>query len=379
MPPKLEQATRLARRLRNLRESTWPERQLTQAQLAKALSSEGHVATATVSSWESAANPRMPSESRIRAYARFFATERSLDGGALLSEDQLTPDELERFRQLESELLELFHAQDRPLRQTFQFDAGPVLVICPDLPDAARGPLDDEKNANFTKMQQFGDLDALIELYGHLRATNPTLEVLPRLASEVVRSVDLSSHVILLGGIGWNKVTRHIQSVIDQVPITQIAAEDFKDGEIFRVEVPDGERHSWYPEYADLGNGTELIADVAYLARLSNPFRVNRTLTICDGILSHGVLGAVRCLTDPRVREENEEYLANRFPDGEFAMLLRVRVVDNAILPPALQDDNVRLYEWAPPNGGASTSSNDVKLVSRATSVRPQSVSAGAR
>jgi hypothetical protein len=60
-------------------------------------------------------------------------------------------------------------------------------------------------------------------------------------------------------------------------------------------------------------------------------------------------------------------------------MLLRVRVVDNAILPPALQDDHVRLYEWAPPNGGASASSNDVKLVSRATSVRPQSVSAGAR
>ena len=377
MPPKPEQSTRLARRLRNLRESIWPERQLTQAQLAKALSSEGHVATATVSSWESAV--RKPSESRIRAYARFFSTERSLDGEArLLSEDQLTPDELECFRQLESELLELFHAQDRPLQRTFQFDAGPVIVICPDVPDKARGPLADEKNANFTKMQQYGDLDALIELYGHLRAANPTLEVLPRLASEVVRGVDLSSHVILLGGIGWNKVTRHIQSVIDQVPITQTAVEDLEDGEIFRVEASDGERQSWYPEYADLGNGTELIADVAYLARLRNPFRGNRTLTICDGIFSYGVLGAVRCLTDSRVRDDNEEYLTDRFPDGEFAMLLRIRVVDNAILPPALQDENVRLYEWAPPNRGASTSSNDVKLASRATSVRHQSASAGA-
>jgi hypothetical protein len=39
--------------------------------------------------------------------------------------------------------------------------------------------------------------------------------------------------VILLGGIGWNKVTRHIQSVIDQVPITQTAAEDFRTVRFF--------------------------------------------------------------------------------------------------------------------------------------------------
>jgi hypothetical protein len=373
----------LARRLRDLRESTWPDRQLTQAQLAKALSSEGRVATATLSSWEHATNPKTPPEAKISAYARFFCTELSLEGGAhLIPEDQLTPDELARSRQLESQLLELLHAQGRQVRRTFQFDAGPVIVICPDVPKEERGQLADEKNANFTKMQQYGDLDALIELYGHLRAENPTLEVSHRLASEAVQSDDLSSHVILLGGIGWNRVTRHVQSVINQVPITQAAVDDVKDGDIFRVETSDGERQSWYPEYGDLGNGKELIADVAYLARLNNPFRVNRTLTICNGIFSYGVLGAVRCLTDPRVREENEKYLADRFPDGEFAVLLRVRVVDNAILPLDLQSPDVRLYEWAP-NRGAATSLNEVRLVSTAASgaqsvVGLQSVWAGA-
>ena len=57
------------------------------------------------------------------------------------------------------------------------------------------------------------------------------------------------------------------------------------------------------------------------------PFKISRTLTICNGIYSRGVFGAVRCLTDASVREENEKYLAERFPNDEFAMLLRVPVV----------------------------------------------------
>jgi transcriptional regulator with XRE-family HTH domain len=344
VPPKPNQAIRLARRLRELRES----KQLTQAQLATALSSEGRVATPTVSSWESETSPKTPPEARIRAYARFFCTERSFTGEAhLIPVAQLTPDELDRLQELEFQLLELFHAQDREVRRTFQFDAGPLIVICPDMPRDARGPLADEKDTNFTKMQQYGDLDALIELYGHLRAENPTREVFYRLASEAVSSDDLFSNVILLGGIGWNKVTRRFQSVIGQVPITQEAVDDLKDGDIFRVKSSDGVQ-SFYPEFGDLGDGNELIADIAYVARLRNPFKIDRTLTICNGILSRGVLGAVRCLTDPSVREENEKYLTDRFPDGEFAMLLRVPVVANKILAPDFKDPRARLYEWSP-------------------------------
>ena len=60
------------------------------------------------------------------------------------------------------------------------------------------------------------------------------------------------------------------------------------------------------------------------------------------------MFGAVRCLTDASVREENERYLAERFPDGEFAMLLRVPVVTNETLSPDLQDPDSRLFEWSP-------------------------------
>lgn len=351
-----DQALRLARSLRELRESTWPDQELTQTQLANALSSEGRVATATVSSWESATNPKTPPAFRISALARFFCTKRSLEGKPhLIPEDQLTAPERDQFKELESGLLKLLNPEDLKPWHIFEFDAGPVIVICPDVPADVRSPLADVKNPNYTRMQQYGDLDALMELYGNLCSQNPTLDIFHRLASEAVDSDDLSRHVIVLGGIGWNRVTRHIESVSRRVPITQIAVPDLKDGDIFRVKTTDGTR-SFYPEYADIGGGKELIADVAYVARLRNPFRIKRTLTICNGIFSRGVLGAVRCLTDPAVRQENEKYLADKFPGGEFAMLLRVPVVDNKTLAPDLQDPEARLYEWTPnQDGGRST------------------------
>jgi hypothetical protein len=352
----LAQAVKLAGALRDLRESTWPDHVLTQSQLADVFSSEGaRVAPATLSSWESTTNPKTPSAARISAYARFFCTERSVeDRPHLIPEDQLTPVEHERLRELESRLLELFNPEEPKVRRSFKFDAGPVIVICPDAPADMQGPLGDERDPNFTKMRKYGDLDGLIELYGHLRAENPTLNVFHRLASEVV-SDDLSRHVILLGGIGWNEVTRRFQTAISQVPITQTAVDDLKGGDIFRVGSPDDpEPKLFYPEYEDLGEKKELTADVGYLARLRNPFKINRTLTICNGIFSRGVYGAVRCLTDASVREENEKYLAERFPDpdADFAMLLRVPVVTNETLSPDLQNPDSRLFEWAPNPGG---------------------------
>src|SRR5689334_1840219 len=99
-------AIRLARSLRDLRESAGAGAELTQAQLAKALSADSRVASATLSSWESVTNPKTPPASRLTSYARFFATRRSLDGEPhLIAEKDLTPDELKRYHELEAELL----------------------------------------------------------------------------------------------------------------------------------------------------------------------------------------------------------------------------------------------------------------------------------
>jgi hypothetical protein len=350
-----DQAIKLARMLRDMRESTWPDREVTQSQLAKALSSEGRVAGPTLSSWESLTNPKTPSVARVSAYARFFCTERSLEGEPhLIPEDQLMAAELDRFRQRETQLLQLLHPEERKPQHIFHFDVGPVIVICPVAPEKVRGSLAKEGDPNFTKLQQYGDLDALIELYGHLYRENPTLEISHKLASEVVPD-DYGGHVILLGGIGWNKITRRIGTFLGKVPIKQIDVMDLPGGDIFQVEAADGVESFYYPESEEIGGRKELVADVAYIARLRNPFQFDRTLTICNGIHSRGVLGAVRCFTDAPVREHNEKYLADRFPAGEFAMLLRVRVVGNKTLSPDLRDATARLYEWEPEDGGKVT------------------------
>ena len=334
------QAARLARRLGELRRSAG----LTQADLAKAFSVESKIAAATISSWESANNTKIPPAVRLSAYARFFATERSLaEKPRLIPEDELTDEETGRFRALEAELISLINVGERP--GTFVFDVGPVIIVCPEAPENAQGPLARPQDPNFIMLHRYADLDALIEAFGHLRASNPTLHVFHRLASEV-KADDLSTHVMLIGGIGWNEVTQQIQDTIRKmIRIAQIDDPDLHSGEPFVVG---SEKFDPTWSEPDADGHRRLREDVALLASLQNPFNSNRRLIICNGIHSRGVLGAVRCLTDHRVREANERYLAERFPSGDFALLLKVRIVANETISPDLQQSDVRLYEWPP-------------------------------
>ena len=102
------EAMRLARRLRQLRMQHWPDVRLTQQILAKALGTEEALAAATVSSWESTSSPKLPPRHRLLAYARFFATPRSVESTPrLLQVKTFTPDEQVAYQKLEAELLEL--------------------------------------------------------------------------------------------------------------------------------------------------------------------------------------------------------------------------------------------------------------------------------
>ena len=56
--------------------------------------------------------------------------------------------------------------------------------------------------------------------------------------------------------------------------------------------------------------------DVGLLARVPNPLNTSRTLTICNGIHSRGVYGAVRTLTDTQLRDGNERYISTNFGDA---------------------------------------------------------------
>jgi hypothetical protein len=159
---------------------------------------------------------------------------------------------------------------------------------------------------------------------------------------------DLLGHVVLLGGIGWNEITEQLLEMA-RLPVRQIEDPDIPTGEIFVVN-HDGAEKRYLPKWS--ADGGQLREDVGLIARRANPVNSNRTLTICNGIHSRGVLGAVRALTDmqsreSQLRETNEEYITQNFEDtSNFAILMRVLIVDGRTMTPDFKNSDNILYQW---------------------------------
>jgi hypothetical protein len=155
--------------------------------------------------------------------------------------------------------------------------------------------------------------------------------------------------VILIGGIVWNEITKRL-SEMAHLPVKQVADPAVKSGEIFVAEI-DGKDHKFFPKWVDSDN-TYLSQDVGLLARVSNPLNTSRTLTVCNGIHSRGVYGAVRSLTDARLRDSNERYISTNFGStGSFVILMSVNVIEGITMTPDFNSPEGIIHQW--PNGVA--------------------------
>jgi hypothetical protein len=345
----------LASRLRELRRSGFPGIRLTQLQLANALSEDEPVADSTLSAWENVRSPTLPPHGRLSAYAQFFATERSLrEAPHLVPLEELTPAEDEARQELERQLFKLRDDAGEPPsagRQFWRFDDdAPITVICSDLrksDELVLGPLAEEDNPNYAELYSYGDLDALFDLNGHLRATNPNARLSLRREST---SRDRPNHLVVLGGIGWNDATRRLNDMVP-LPVRQVEDAKIPSGEIFVTAGSPDRSKAFLPRWRDDDPGTRespgvLLEDVGMLARLPNPYNGLRTLTYCNGIHSRGVLGAVRCLTDPDIRDDNQQWLEDMFPGSDrFVILMRVPVLGGQIVSPSLKNPGTVLFQ----------------------------------
>lgn len=351
MQPVSPAALQLALRLKQLRQ-LWPQARLTQNKIAAAFSEEEKLAAATVSSWESLKAPKLPPPHRLEAYARFFATQRSVEGRPrLLALDQLNPDETQTYQELKAELIALRNtasggtpeAEPTFSRSWYFPDAGPITFVCAQLPEDVRGKFGDPADPNYTELQTYADIDALIELHGHIRAENPTATVHFRTPPNV-KPDDLSGHLILLGGVVWNEITGRLTEMA-KLPVKQVD-KGLDSGEIFVAEV-DGEEREFWPQLQMHEGKKVLTEDVGLLARVPNPLNTSRTLTICNGIHSRGVYGAVRTLTDAALRESNERYISTTFGDvSSFAILMSVQVIKNEAMTPDFNSEGVVRFQW---------------------------------
>lgn len=366
----------LARRLRALREEQWPGKKVNQAQLAAALGGSGRrpVSVPLISSWESQVNPKVPPASRIEAIATFFASPRSFDGnvGHLLSPDEMTVQERATREKLLHELGQLRGEALVAPRMSIARTAVPsaaeeiaqslgsglyrippdhrIAIVCARLPEEMRDqmPYTDPSDPDYVELYGYSDLDALLELFGHLRATNPISHVGFRAADQLAAD-DYTGHLVLLGGVDWNDATG---SVLDrlQLPVKQVSRldEDAPGDAYFEVTEEDGRSTIHRPQLYEARGRKILREDVALFARAVSPFNQQRFVTICNGMYGRGTYGTVRALTDERFRDRNAEYLREAFGDSDaFCILSRVTVVNGRALTPDWTLPETRLFEWS--------------------------------
>ena len=157
----------------------------------------------------------------------------------------MTADEFARKKELESELNALAEnaragaEEDEPeLPRHWLFDDdAKVTIICPELPPDQWGPLAETDNPNYTGAQRYADLDALIELHGHIRAQNSSdYQVYFKGASQVSRPTTSRTIFVVLGGIGWNPVMAGLLKRLTDLPVRQIEDKAVSTGEVFSTE-----------------------------------------------------------------------------------------------------------------------------------------------
>jgi transcriptional regulator with XRE-family HTH domain len=341
-------AYRLADRLRELRERA--SMRLTQGDLGKALGgAHEQLSPTTISMWENPASGRIVPRSRLEAYARLFCTQRSFEGGVVHMVDvaELTAAERDRMQELRRELLTLRDSavpreggvSSGKAQSMWHFpDGSQITLVCYRMPPDRQPKSADPSELDYVRFSDLADLDSLIEIYGAVRAYNPTSRIVITAAQDLTQR-DVANHLVLIGGRTWQAVAPWLTGIF---PIP-VELEDPAERDAIVVHDPEhGEREFKYT----LVNG-QLVQDVGLFARGENPSAPRRTLTICGGITTRGVRGAARCFIDGEMREHNERYLIPRFPHGStYCIVMKVPVVNLDPLTPDLSKEDNRLFEW---------------------------------
>lgn len=227
----------------------------------------------------------------------------------------------------------------------------PVMITCGRIPESAAGKFgpSDPRDPDYVDLLTYADPDALVHLFGHIRALNPENDV--RFArTDELQTADYASHLVVVGGSDFNELTRDMFSAL-HLPAKISVRMDETDW--LGVEVLDGDEPRRFSPVRDdaYGTGKQILhEDVILFFRGVNPLDRRRTITICAGGYARGTLAAARCLTDPVLGPANQAYLRGRIGDNQhFGFVARAFVIDRVVAPPDLTNPEHRLYEWTRP------------------------------
>lgn len=334
----IDPGRQLGERLRALREAGLGGRPVTQRVVASAF----HRSVPLISSWEK--GKALPSTDWLHAYARFFASSRSYADGRprLLTPEDLRDEEQDRYEELLRELESLRAAAGvttppapASAADLWHFaDGSAITLVCA---RQAAVPRTSGDRPDHVTLAAYRDLDALFELYGHLRAANPGAPVHHRLADDLTPD-DVTNHLVLLGDLDRDPMGRRVTDAL-HLPVTREPGR-------FRVRGRGGH----HTVHAARLTGDTLVEDVAQFCRAPNPFDRTRSVTICNGGYGRGTYAAVRTLTDPRFRDRNRAHLERRYGPGDtYSILARADVVAGEVITPDWTRDGTVLHEWRKP------------------------------
>src|ERR1700761_1928373 len=241
----------LAQRLRALREDQWPGRRITQVQLAEVLG----VSVPLISSYESRTKPQMPPLSRLEEYAVVFACLRCFDADPphVFDPQDLSDEERQVMDALKQDLMRrrgdalpagaasAGAGQANRISPTLSADPltfpreEEVTIVCSRFSEEklAEIPYTDVDEPDYVELLTCAELDALFELFGHLRAFNPANQVNFRIAGKLAPD-DLTSHLATLGGIDYNEATTSVLQML-HLPVRQVADWSIPEGQYFEV------------------------------------------------------------------------------------------------------------------------------------------------
>ena len=239
---------------------------------------------------------------------------------------------------------------DGEVPDIWRFPPGePVVITCARIPESmgSRFAASDPRDPDYLDLLTYTDPDALIHLFGHIRALNPDHDVKFATTGEL-QPADYASHLVVIGGSDFNALTRDMFSTL-QLPVKispRLPETDWPG-----LEVVDGDGTRWFsPVLGDEYGGLILHEDVILFFRGVNPLDRRRTITICAGGYARGTLAAARCLTDPVLGPANQAYLRHKVGTNlHFGFVARAFIIDRMVAPPDLTDPGHRLYEWMRP------------------------------
>src|SRR5205814_7571288 len=133
---------------------------------------------------------------------------------------------------------------------------------------------------DYVRLYRYADVDSLLELFGHIRAVNPLIETRFK-TTDAIAEDDYTSHLVLLGGVDWNPVTRDIHRRLS-LPVRQ---ESRPDDEPYNgyFQVTDGDGQPTFAPMLDSSTSPPILQeDVAFFYRGVNPYNARRTITMCN-------------------------------------------------------------------------------------------------